>query len=191
MTEKREDYRIEGRAQIFVKQADIKASEMECARGYFMSEELMAFATAYELLSNRSTEAMARLRNSDAELSDVLSLLDQKLNLIEQRFYLTGADENADPQDISLSASGASFVHHEACQKGDRLAIRLTLLPGHTLIYTLARCIRCDQLGNSNYRIAVHFFNLGTQESQLIRRHIMQAERELLRKDVNVVSLSD
>lgn len=190
MTERRKDYRIQGRAQVLIKPLESAESPEECARGHFMDEDLMAFATVYEQLCNRSVEAMTRLRNSDSELSDVLSLLDQKLGLIEQRFHLS-RDENLKPVDICLSASGASLIQNIPYDQGCRMALRLTLLPGHSLIYTFARCTRCDLLGNGKYEIAVNFVNLGTQESKLLRRHIMQVERELLRRDAKVVPLAD
>jgi len=195
MAERRKDYRIQGRAQILIKlleRAQItKESVNECARGHFMNEDLMAFATAYELLCNRSIEAMTRLRNSDSELSDVLSILDQKLDLIEQRFHFSGLDEKVEPKDICLSASGASFLQETPYEEGCRMALRLTLLPGHSLIYTFARCIRCDHTDAGEYEIAVNFVNLGAQESKLLRRHIMQVERELLRREAKVIPISD
>lgn len=182
MSERRKDFRITGRAQVQIKLIEPPPGEGDCARGYFMSEELMAFATAYEDLSNRASEAMVRLRSSDSELSDLLSLLNQKLDLIEQRFHLSNPDEKVELKDISLSGSGASFQHSQAYQKGAYLAVRLTLLPGHSLIYTLARCARCDALAAGGFDMAIRFYNMGSRESKLLRRHIMQMEREQLRR---------
>lgn len=186
MTERRKDFRIIGRAQVQIKLIEPPPGESECARGYFMSEELMAFATAYEDLCNRSSEAMARLRNSDTGLSDVLSLLDQKLDLIEQRFHLSNPSESnpsekASLKDVSLSVSGMSFLHSQAYNEGADLAIRLTLLPGHSLIYSLAKCTRCKPHKKGGFQIATRFSHLGNQEGKLLRRHIMQMEREQLR----------
>lgn len=191
MTERRNDYRIRGRAQVLIKQLDLKQAADECARGHFMNEGLMAFATAYEQLCDRTTEAMTRLRDSNSGLSDVLLLLDQKLDLIEKRFHVSDQDEQVGARDICLSASGACFLHSNPFDEGCRMALRLTLLPGHSLIYTFARCIRCEPLDAGMYEIAVHFVNLGNQEGKLLRRHIMQMEREALRRDAKVIPFKD
>lgn len=193
MSERRKDYRIMGRAQILMKILKDEPTEQESARGYFMSKELMEFAAAYENLSNRFSEALAHLGTIDSALSDALSLLEKKQDLIEQQFFLSETGDSGAPIDVdlSLSASGACFNSDHELKPNSYLSIRLALLPGHSLVYTFAKCIRCHSIENGEYEVAVNFFNLGSQEGQMLRRHIMQAERELLRREASVTLIRD
>lgn len=138
-------------------------------------------------------EAIARLPKNQAEIANIVTLLNRKLNLLSQGGPVPSTQEtimDLPPQMVNLSACGLAFKSAHPVNLGEAIEFELVLLPEQAYIMGYGMVISCEQKplspthdGPSKhpYRVGIDFKALRDDDMERIIQHIMRKEAEILK----------
>lgn len=130
--------------------------------------------------------ALARVREKDADLADFLSHLDTKINFLLKR--MEGGHTLLDTmqiQDINLSAKGVGFKSEEKLAPDRIIEMNILLLPDYVHIYALGRVvasIREEDKGKKLYRNSVEFQIITDEDRETLVRYNFDQQSRMLRQ---------
>ena len=98
--------------------------------------------------------------------------------------------ENMDvkPQHVNIGAGGISFTAKKPLLAGAMMETRLILLPENTGVFSYAKVVSCSKLDEPHedahsYRIALEFIKMDDNVRDLITRHVLCREQEIVNKN--------
>lgn len=148
-------------------------------------EDLRALNLFQELkrLDREATPHLAAISELSHPLSDYLSILSKKVDLVaQQHFADQSSHQHLIPSHANLSEGGIAFGTHKALYKGSHLALQLRFLSDFSTIACFATVIRCDAVDNAEanksetYKIACKFQGLTEAKQDILGKQIMQAQ---------------
>jgi len=187
MTEERREYfRIDDRIALdyrVIDEADVEALLEKINAG--VPDKFMA-ASSFAATSRQICHLLHRLQSESPELVRCLQAIDQKLNTLAQLFVAEEIGIETRPaREVNISAGGLAFRAQHQAKIGDLLEMRMVLLPSLMGILTIARVVKCERINDGNlqfpWRIAVTYEHIRESDRELLVRHIMMRETEMLR----------
>lgn len=130
--------------------------------------------------------ALARIREKDADLADFLSHLDTKINFLLKR--MEGGQTLLDTmqiQDINLSAKGVGFQSENKLDPDRIVEMNILLLPDYVHIYALGRVVASvpeEDKGKSLYRNSVEFQIITDEDRETLVRYNFDQQSRMLRQ---------
>ena len=143
-------------------------------------------ASSFAASSRQIAHAFHSVQNDSPEVARCLQALDHKLNTLAQLFVAEEIrlDERT-AQDVNLSAGGLAFRAQSQINQGALLETRLVLLPSLMGILMVSRVVHCERVNDGDlqfpWQIAVSYEILRESDRELLVRHVMTRETELLR----------
>ena len=136
-----------------------------------------------------SQEMAGTLRKIEGESPDTaryLKSLDEKIDLMGRAFVAWSSDLSDQPVDtVNLSASGIAFHASEPIAVGADIELKL-LLPSFTGLLIYGEVVACEKINNPTggaaYQARVNFIHLREKDRDLLIRHILKRQSEMLRE---------
>lgn len=118
------------------------------------------------------------------KLWKLLCDINLKLDLILDR--LSGNSEettNAETREVSLSASGISFLTQDRFDLGDLIEVRV-YLPIHPPVWVIlyGHLVRISDANNGQQEVAVEFFDMDNEVRDVISYYTIRRQREIIMK---------
>lgn len=131
----------------------------------------------FQLLDVESKHLLRALADKDKVLSQYLKVLNQKVDALSRVIALQNmVVEPASIQQVNLSEGGLALLHPQPMQRGDRLALKLILLPSYSGLVLNGRVLSCEAEKPGHFRIHIEFTDISDAHQQLIARHIMRKQ---------------
>ncbi len=136
-------------------------------------------------LNYQSGHILAGLRKTQPEVSQYLSLLDRKINILTHlaasAHYGIGVEPNSW---VNLSARGMAFdVVPDTYRVGEQLMLQLMLFPSYVLLDSGVRVVSIrESAKEGKVRVAVEFDGMSEQQREVLLRHITERQSEQLRR---------
>jgi hypothetical protein len=136
-----------------------------------------------------SQEMSGTLRKIEGESPDTaryLKSLDNKIDLLGRAFVAWSSDLSDQPvNNVNLSASGIAFQTPEPIAVGAHMELKL-LLPSYTGLLIFGEVVACEKVndppGDAPFRVRVNFTHLREKDRDLLIRHVLKRQSEMLRK---------
>jgi len=185
-TEKRGYFRIDDVAVLQYRQVseqDALSSNVITEKDPFSKLTMMSHFDSM----TRELQTMSKvISKSSSNIANCLEMLDKKVNMIGE--YLVSkemANMEVEPQCVNIGAGGAAFSSPGAIITGAMLELRMILLPEFVGIFSYARVISCavqesEPDESRCYKISIEFVNMEDDVRDLITRHVLHKERELM-----------
>lgn len=183
---------LANRRQYFRIQDDVavEIAPLEPSQGHSGKLELgpaFGLISEFQLLDLESKHLLRALADKDKVLSQYLKVLNQKVDALSRVIALQNLVVATDSiQRVNLSEGGLALQHPHAMKRGDRLDIKLILLPSYSGLVLKGRVLSCEAekpacgAGKPDtYRIHIEFTDISDAHQQLIARHIMRKQKEL------------
>ncbi len=153
---------------------------------YFNEVKLDNLRAAWAGIESQIQVLHAELPTEAGAVSQLIDLLNRKLNLLERVVSLETAphdlgqhDEHA-LQEINLSAGGMALFAESPLEQATCLAIDLILLPEHDVMRLFGEVVTCRER-DSRYEIAIEFRNLREEDRDLLVQHVLRVQTNDLR----------
>lgn len=137
------------------------------------------------LLDFESQHLLRHIGERDRTLASYLKVMNKRIDLIGQAMAQSLLREIGLPRRVSLSEGGVSFDHPQPLAVGERLALKMVLMPQALGLLLQARVVHCQARDEGPFEIGTEFEALTDAQRQLLARHIMQRqalERRLARE---------
>jgi len=146
----------------------------------FMINSSIAAVTADMAATLRKIEV------NDPDVAQYLKSLDQKIDMIGRAFMVdeVNAQDNK-ASAVNLSASGIAFHHDKKIQEGTILEIKLMLMPSNAGILTYGKVISNEAMqgpDGGDYQVRVDFTHLREEDRDLLIRHVIRKQGDMLRE---------
>lgn len=130
--------------------------------------------------------ALARIKEKDADLADFLSHLDTKINFLLKK--MEGGQTLLDTlqiQDINIGGKGVGFKSEERLDPGRIIEMNILFLPDYVYIYSLGRVvdsIQMEEEGQTLYRNSVEFQIITDEDRETLIRYNFDRQSRMLRR---------
>lgn len=184
--DRREYFRINDEVVLDYRLVD--ESDLEALRENIESPVPDRFTTAssFAASSRQIAYAFHSVQNQSPEVARCLQALDNKLNTLAQLFVAEEIRLKEHPtREVNLSAGGLAYRAQHQVNPGDFLETRLVLIPSLMGILMVSRVVHCERINDGNlqfpWQIAVTYEIIRESDRELLVRHVMTKETELLR----------
>ena len=131
--------------------------------------------------------ALAKLRERDADLADYLQHLDNKMNMMLKQ--LRGGESPLDVltmRKANISANGISFCTDVPVGLDEIMEIHVVLLPAYVHVYCFGKVLACDpaaagEESDGKFRVALEFVFLLDEDREKIIQHTFKQQSLALR----------
>jgi hypothetical protein len=180
-------FRIQDRLQISYKRMEPKDVARRVDELY--QNELSHFSVATEVMAMR-TEVLPLMRQISGHSPDIgnyLNSIDQRLELVARAIAAKDTDlTEQPPRDCNLSASGIAIDLDQPLKCGEFLEISLLLLPSYAGVRAIAEVVECHanqaKDAQAPYQARLSFSHMREKDRDLLIKHIIQRQGEMLRK---------
>jgi c-di-GMP-binding flagellar brake protein YcgR len=185
--ERRQFFRVED--EVSLRYQVVKAGELE-VKLKRLEQDLDSDFTIVSSLAAISHEMAGVLRKVESDAPDVaryLKALDRKIDLLGRAFLAQTSDLSEQPaKAVNMSASGLAFYTPEPVAVGGVLELKLLLFPSYTGMLIYAEVVACERVetagANGFCRIRVNFTHLRESDRDVLIRHVLQRQSEMLRR---------
>lgn len=133
-----------------------------------------------------SQASLARIREKDEDIANVLQHLDAKLSRI-----LAAVSKEPSPidtllaQEVSLSGTGLAFSSKQQFKASDLIELHLVLLPEFLHIYAVAKAISAEKVSAAeaefNFRVGCEFMLIMEEDRETLIQHLFKRQQMALR----------
>ncbi|HHH39817.1 MAG TPA: PilZ domain-containing protein [Sedimenticola sp.] len=185
--ERRQYFRVED--EVSLRYQPVAAEEL-AAKLVRMERGAEREFTVLSSLAAITSEMSGVLRKVDAEMPEVaryLKAMDRKIELLGRALLAQTSDiAEQHAKAVNLSASGMAFQAPEPLSVGAMLELKLLLYPTYTGILIYAEVVACERMeapdANGACRVRVNFTHLRESDRDLLIRHVLQRQSEMLRR---------
>ncbi|MEJ2395934.1 MAG: PilZ domain-containing protein [Candidatus Thiodiazotropha sp.] len=183
--ERREFFRIDD--SIRVNYRVIDASSVPVDIDERVSNDRFSVMTRLQGISQHLSAAFHRIEQRDPDVADYLKALDEKINLLGQSFLAEEKELLGQPsQSVNLSAGGLAMDVAEQLATGDRVEIKLLLLPSYTGVLAYGEVVAVDDNPQPDdgypYHVRINFTLIRNIDQDALIRHILRRQGEMLRQ---------
>ncbi|RMQ50062.1 hypothetical protein ALQ04_02380 [Pseudomonas cichorii] len=178
--ERREYYRIEDSVALEINPLSLADQA---------SQEAMRDTSAlFDLLSElhvsefESQHLLRQLDERDRVLNSFLKSLNKRIDLLGRVVAHTALGKLGAPQPVKLSEGGLLFTSHQSYSPGEKLSIKMVLMPQAAGLMLSAIVIHCNTLENGEFDIGTEFVDLPDAQRQLLARHVLQRQAQQRRQ---------
>jgi hypothetical protein len=174
-SERREYFRVEDRARFRYRVVEAQSIGTTPADSHFDDAELFWLMRELRTIDRENHNVLRSLAEQNRELGSYLRTLNRKIELLAGAILSLDPDRGDEqPQDISLSEGGMSFLAEPKLSVGSTLALELTLLPAQIGVACYGEVIA--NRDEPPARTVIRFVQLRDADRQLIARHILQVQ---------------
>ena len=166
-----------------IEEAAFAAIAEDYRRGIsFYNQEGLSETQMYVAAQN----ALANIRERDADMGAFLHLLDTKLNVLLQK-VLKGSSpfEKLSLKKVNISATGIAFTGEQKFAAGQIVALHLALLPEYNYIFAYAKILKAEALPEpqegERYRLFAEFILITEGDREMIVQHNFKQQSLALR----------
>ncbi len=143
--------------------------------------------TRLQAISQNLSASFHRIEQRDPDVADYLKALDDKITLLGQAFLSEEGELLGEPsRDVNLSAGGLAMDVAEALAVGDRVEIKLLLLPAYSGVLAYGEVVGVEASaqpdGDFPHHVRINFTLIRDVDRDALIRHIMRRQGEMLRK---------
>jgi hypothetical protein len=172
MDERRQYFRIQDMA--FIEAAPLRAEQTSIPE-YFPDFRSLSIKGELEKLEQQSYELYRKL-DDDVALR-LIGLLNQKLDIITQYLSMQDISEtNLEPQQITISEGGVSFVSDSVYEVGQSVAIAIIFTPSYLPVFSSAQVVNCEKLSSDQYQLHCEFIQLAEPMRQKLAGHLLKQQ---------------
>jgi len=168
--DRREYYRIEDRVALEILSEPPGAAD----RG---RQALFEVLGELHQLDFEAQHLLRQIAENDRPLANYLKVQNRRIELLGQAMARDLLGELGE-QAVVLSEGGISFDCDHALPQGQRLRLKLVLLPQGLGLLLAARVVRCAAQAQGGYEIGTEFEALTDAQRQLLARHILQKQAQ-------------
>lgn len=165
--DRRAYYRIQDRIALQITSGD---TPEEDSRLFSLLNELY-------LLELESQPLLRSISEQQRSLVSYLKITNKRIDLLANALAQGLMKEFGEPQEVSISEDGISFVDDCQHEQDSILTLRLILLPQAFGLQLQAQVIRCEA-SQEGYLIAARFHELSETQRQVLARHIMHKQAQ-------------
>ncbi len=183
--ERREFFRIDD--SIRVNYRVIDASSVPVDIDERVNNDRFSVMTRLQGISQHLSASFHRIEQRDPDVADYLKALDEKINLLGQSFLAEEKELLGQPsQSVNLSAGGLAMDVAEQLTTGDRVEIKLLLLPSYTGVLAYGEVVAVDDNPQPDdgypYHVRINFTLIRNIDQDALIRHILRRQGEMLRQ---------
>ena len=128
---------------------------------------------------------LRKIEVNDPDVANYLKSLDQKIDMIGRAFMV----DEVNTQDnrvnaVNLSASGIAFHHEKEIPIGTTLEIKMMLMPSNAGVLTFGKVIGnepVEGINGTDIQVRVDFTHLREEDRDLLIRHVIRKQGDMLR----------
>lgn len=164
---------------------EVRSSEMP---GPSLPVQKLTFKSNLDRLSRELQPLYNMINRSNSNIAEYLNTLDKKINLLSNYLLEDEEDENdVEPQQVNIGGGGLLFVADKPVVEGAMLELKMKLLPEAMSIYSYAKVVTCVEFESEEkekeYKVGVEFEYMDDDVRDLITRHVLIKEQELINKE--------
>lgn len=130
--------------------------------------------------------ALARIREKDADLGDFLAHLDTKINLVLKKSSSEKTIfDKLKLHDLNLGGKGIAFITARKLENDTILEFHIALLPTYTYIYCFGKVVSSEQVsereGKGLYRVGAEFTLIMQEDQEKLIQHNFRQQSLALR----------
>jgi len=146
-------------------------------------------ARIFSELEKIELETLSALRNIQSSHKDLflyLKGINRKINILAANISALSSENEFQIENITLSAGGISFYHHEPIKRDEYLRLSLMLYPSCHEILCYARVMSIASEGNKNqvpnpYCISVEYVLIREADRDALVKHVLAIQSDFLR----------
>ncbi len=183
--DRRNYFRVEDALQVTYRQ--IPPEEKEAWLESYRKGLSGGFSASAEVMMMRQ-EVVTLMRNIALQYPDIgayLASLDRRVEVLARHVDAVHSDLTEQPiRSGNISASGLAMHVEKPLNPGILLEMKLLLLPSYTGMVLPAEVVDCDKTEDAEmpYLLRVNFSYLREQDRDMLIRHVIQRQSEMLRK---------
>jgi len=180
LANRRQYFRVEDKASVEI----AVLTENHSAVEYFDLNPEFGLISEFQLLDVESKHLLRAITDRDKNLGQFLKVLNKKLDSLSR---VVAHGHQAMPkesiQNVNLSEGGLAIHSEQPFKSGQRIAIKLILLPSFSGLVLEGNVLSCSKK-NAPYELNIEFSGISEAHQQLIARHIMriQSQKSSLKK---------
>jgi len=183
--ERREYFRIDD--TIRVSYSRVEAEAVPADIDDYLQHDRFGVMTRLQAISQNLSAPLHRIEQHDPDVADYLKALDQKINLLGQSFLAQEKDLLDQPSSpVNLSAGGLAMDVADPLTVGDRVKVKLLLLPSYTGVLAFGEVVGVepnpDPQSDYPHHVRINFTLIRSVDQDALIRHIMRRQGEMLRQ---------
>ncbi len=192
MSSERRHFRIDIEALVRIRKLNTQQA-MELATEIKSGSPLGSHLDSQTLKINKQIQdGIAAIASTNMQLGHLLELMNKKVNLLLEELH-EQKELNAQEGEpvtrripINISGGGALIYSNENYEEQSLLDIRITFLPEHIAVRSVARVIKCfnAEEGDPNgiWRVALEFTEMHEEDQDRVVRKVLQEQTRQLRQ---------
>lgn len=127
------------------------------------------------------------IKENSPNVAQYLETIDNKISLLcEYLLDAESVDDETELQEVNIGGGGFMFVSDKPINDDAMLEVKIKLLPENYKIFSYAKVVSCDRADNGagieQYKVAVEFKYMDEDVRNLITRHVLLREQELINR---------
>lgn len=132
--------------------------------------ESLQLLTTLESYNQQINDLVARLKNNQTEISDVLNAQNNKLTLLSHLLLTAQSDNKHNGQNIEITVNGLTFKTQSAVTPGRFINLELFNLASGLNLVAFAQVLRCDQQSDSHFLLTTRFHRLSPEQQSVVNK---------------------
>ncbi|MEJ2454927.1 MAG: PilZ domain-containing protein [Candidatus Thiodiazotropha sp.] len=183
--ERREFFRIDDSIRLSYRVIDADKVPVDLEER--VHNDRFSVMTRLQAISQNLSASFHRIEQRDPDVADYLKALDEKITLLGQAFLAEEGELLGEPtRDVNLSAGGLAMDVAEPMAVGDRVEIKLLLLPAYSGVLAYGEVVGVEASaqpdGDYPHHVRINFTLIRDVDQDALIRHIMRRQGEMLRK---------
>ncbi len=155
-----------------------KIDEHQLAAEQFELLPEFGLISEFQLLDVESKHLLRTLMDKDRNLGQFLKIMNKKLDALARVISLNHqVIPKESIMEVNLSEGGISLPTQQVFEKGDKLALKLVLLPNYSGLLLEGRVLSCTK-ADEHCALHIEFLDISEPHQQLIARHIMRIQSQ-------------
>nr|NLU58898.1 PilZ domain-containing protein [Pseudomonas sp. BIGb0427] len=177
--DRREYYRIEDRIALEI--SPLSAAEALGTDLLQDTSPLFNLLSELHLSEFESQHLLRQLSDKDRTLAAFLKAQNKRIDLLSAVVAQTLLGQLSAPQAVVLSEGGIEFNRAEPLAAGERVAVKMVLMPQALGLLLRAKVTHCDRQADGQYEIGTEFVDTTDAQRQLAR-YILQRQAQQRRQ---------
>ncbi|KJK19287.1 PilZ domain-containing protein [Pseudomonas sp. NPDC087612] len=178
--DRREYYRIEDRIALEI--SPLSAAEALGTDLLQDTSPLFNLLSELHLSEFESQHLLRQLSDKDRTLAAFLKAQNKRIDLLSAVVAQTLLGQLSAPQAVVLSEGGIEFNRAEPLAAGERVAVKMVLMPQALGLLLRAKVTHCDRQADGQYEIGTEFVDTTDAQRQLLARYILQRQAQQRRQ---------
>ncbi len=187
---RRDYYRVHDRAYIEFERLDGNSTESSVT--FHRHPACLELMNELHTLDAEGNRLLAHIPDKDRTVAALFRVMNKKVDMIARTLVMVDSQlPNQDYQEIDISEGGMAFHSAQTLEPGERIALKVVLIPAFLSFITTAEVVATDEESNLTppdakpHWVRVNFIELEDHQRQLLARHILKLQQHLRRREYN------